>query len=220
MSLAVLAVAIIALFALSRIPIRFVIPRTTLFVPIFAGLIALPLAFMTPGTPIGTIGYDGLVLTVSREGLSKATLFTFRIWVCVAAAVLLTSTTKFADLIHAMERLKLPKILVMLMAISYRFIYLFVEEAYRLVLAMESRTVRRRRWKNTIQSLGSIMAALFIRSHERGERVYLAMKARAYRGTIVSLEATRLTFLDLLSGTSCFLFCLAVVLIDLHLVRF
>jgi cobalt/nickel transport system permease protein len=217
-SLFILSLVIITLCALSRIPIRFFLLRTTIFIPLFAGIIALPLPFITPGTPLARFAFGLLVVRISSEGVYKAALFTFRVWVCVASSVLLISTTKFHELIHGMEKLRLPRILVLMMSVTYRFIFLFVNEAYRMVLAMESRTVKRKRWRDAVRSLASMMATLFIRSYERGERVYFAMTARGYTGTIRSLDEMRLTRRDLFLAVAFFLICLLVVATDyLHL---
>jgi len=57
-----------------------------------------------------------------------------------------------------------------------------------MVLAREGRSIRRLRWRDNVRSLANMMATLFIRAHERGERVYLAMMARGYTGTLRSLD--------------------------------
>ena len=213
-SLFILSSMIIVLCVLSRIPIRFFLLRATIFIPLFAGLIALPLPFITPGTPLARFAFGLLVVRISSEGVYKAALFTFRVWVCVASSVLLISTTKFHELIHGMEKLRLPRMLVLMMSVTYRFIFLFVNEAYRMVLAMESRTVKRPRWRDTVRLLASIMATLFIRSYERGERVYFAMTARGYTGTIRSLNEMKLRWRDVIFTVAFLLICLTVVSAD------
>jgi cobalt/nickel transport system permease protein len=72
--------------------------------------------------------------------------------------------------------------------ITYRFIFLFINEAYRIVLAKESRTVRREGMLKAMKSLARMISTLFIRSYERGERVYLAMIARGYKGGMETLS--------------------------------
>lgn len=217
-SLLILFAMIIMLCTLSHLPLRFFLFRATFFVPIFAGLIALPLPFITPGTPLVKFGYGVIIGTIMCEGVYKAALFTFRVWVCVASSVLLISTTRFHELIHAMEKLKMPRVLVLMTTVTYRFIFLFTNEAYRMVLAMESRTIRKQRWRDTVRSLSSIMATHFIRSYERGERVYFAMTARGYTGTIRSLNEMKTTRKDLFLAFAFLLTCMVVVSTDyLHL---
>lgn len=216
--LLILSLLIIVLCTLSRIPLRFFLFRTTIFIPVFAGLIALPLPFITPGTSLARIGYGAFLVTMTREGTYRAALFTLRVWVCVASSVLLISTTKFSELLHAMEKLRMPRVLVVMTSVTYRFIFLFTNEAYRMLLAMESRTVKKKGWRDTMRSLANIIATLFIRSYERGERVYFAMTARGYTGTIRSLDEMKVTRRDMLLALAFLAICMIVVSADyLHL---
>jgi len=49
-----------------------------------------------------------------------------------------------------------------------------------MVVAKEARTINKEGTLKTMKSTGHIISALFIRAYEKGERVYLAMKARGY----------------------------------------
>lgn len=178
--LLILALIIIALCAAAKVPLNFFLLRTTIFIPIFAGVIALPLLFTTTGNSLFSFGYHQATLTITEEGVYKAVLFASRVWVCVALSMLLVLTTQFSKLIQAMQNLRFPKVLVTMIAITYRFIFLFLNEAFRMSLARESRTIIRPSWKESLKTLGSMIATLFLRAHERGERVYLAMIARGY----------------------------------------
>ena len=54
--------------------------------------------------------------------------------------------------------------------------------------AMASRNYRAR-WLWSVPTLGRVLGSLFLRSYNRGERVYVAMVSRGYEGTI-GLSAT------------------------------
>jgi len=190
--LILLLVAVIALSVASRIPLKFFLLRSVIFVPVFAAVIALPLPFLTPGAPLTQIRYDGLVATITAEGIYRAAQFTLRVLVCVASLILLVLTTRFSRILHVMENFRFPRVLVVTTAVTYRFIFLFVDEAYRMALAKESRTVTRERWGETLRSLANMISTLFIRALERGERVYLAILARGYAGTVRSLEKIKI----------------------------
>jgi cobalt/nickel transport system permease protein len=217
-SLIILLAMVVALCVLSKIPLRFFFLRTTIFIPIFAGILALPLPFITPGAPFAQVRIEGLVISATQEGIFRAVQFTFRVWVCVASSILLVLTTKFSRLIRAMEDFKFPRVLVTMTAVTYRFIFLFIGEAYRMTLAKESRTVTRQRWMENIRSLAKMIATLFIRAHERGERVYLAMTARAYAGTVKSMGRMECAQRDWIFAGSSLLACILTLSIEyLHL---
>lgn len=194
--LAILLAVIVILCVLSKIPLKFFFVRATVFIPLFAAAIALPLLFITPGRPMVEVGYAGLVARVTVEGAYKAVQFTFRIWICVASLILLVLTTKFSRLIQAMKNFKLPNVFITMTAITYRFIFLFINEAYRMALAKESRTVAKEPRMRAIRSFANMITTLFIRSYERGERVYLAMIARGYSGTVKSSSKMRFALRD------------------------
>ena len=209
--LSILFAAIVALCIVSKIPVKFFFLRTTIFVPIFAAVIALPLPFITPGVLLAKVEYGGLVVGITMEGIYRATQFTLKVWVCVASLVLLVLTARFSELVHVMEKFKFPGVLVTMTAVTYRFIFLFVNEAYRMALAKESRTVTRERWREAVRSLANMIATLFIRAHERGERVYLAMIARGYAGKVRSLGEMRCANRDWVFVSASALICFMVL---------
>ncbi|MFQ5711123.1 MAG: cobalt ECF transporter T component CbiQ [Candidatus Geothermarchaeales archaeon] len=213
--LIILFLIITGLAVVSGIPLRFFLLRATLFIPMFAAVIALPLPFITPGTPLATIGYGGFFISITEEGLYRAAQFTLRVWVCVASLVLLALTTRFSRLVQSLERLKAPRVFVMMIAVTYRFIFLFIDEAYRMALAREARRVGMERRMQTMKSLANMLSTLFIRAYERGERVYLAMVARGYTGEAKSMVKMRCTQRDWFFGAACVLTSLAVLSMEL-----
>ena len=210
-SLLILAVIIIALCATAKVSLKFFLLRTTIFIPIFAGLIALPVLFTTAGNPLFSFGYEEVILTITKEGVYKAALFVSRVWICVALSVLLVLTTRFSRLIQAMQNLRFPKVLVTMIAITYRFIFLFLDEAFRMSLARESRAAIRPRWKESLKTLATMIATLFLRAHERGERVYLAMRARGYGSETESPVSMRPRARDWAFMTSSILLCMTMI---------
>ncbi|MEM3383333.1 MAG: cobalt ECF transporter T component CbiQ [Nitrososphaerales archaeon] len=183
LTLIILTSIIFILSIVSRIPLKIFLIRTSL-IPLFTTLIALPLIFITPGNQILNLNF----INITTEGVHKALIFILRVWTCVNSLILLTLTTKFSNIINAMEKLKIPKIFTVMISITYRFIFLSINEAYRMLLAKESRTFKKESRLKEIKTLASMLSTLFIRSYERGERVYLAMMARGYNGSVNNLE--------------------------------
>ncbi|MCX5999217.1 MAG: energy-coupling factor transporter transmembrane component T, partial [Chloroflexi bacterium] len=95
---------------------------------------------------------------------------------------------------------------VMTLSFAYRYIFVLVDEAMRMWRARESRSLGRKRlWQ--IRTLGSMIGILFIRSYERGERVYAAMVSRGYEGRIRLLTPLSFSQRDVFfaGGTAAFL---------------
>ncbi|MCL4430039.1 MAG: energy-coupling factor transporter transmembrane protein EcfT, partial [Chloroflexi bacterium] len=78
--------------------------------------------------------------------------------------------------------LKVPPVIVQLFSLTYRYFFVSVHEAQSVLIAKEARTYVNKKTINlqALKDLGAILAALFIRTYERSERVYLAMKARGF----------------------------------------
>jgi cobalt/nickel transport system permease protein len=194
---AILLIVLTVLCIVSRIPLRAFFGRQ-LMVVFFSLVIVIPLPFITPGTPLVAFPFGPWLISVSFEGLYRAAVFGMRIWVCVAALSLLTLSTRFPVLLHGMQRLRLPSLFISLTALTYRYIFLFTDEAYRMGLAREARMVRKERIARprTWRIISSMIGTLFIRAYERGEKVYQTMLARGFTGEFHLLTRLKIGFND------------------------
>lgn len=105
-----------------------------------------------------------------------------RFLLTVAAALVLTATTSFAGVCLALERLKVPDVLVTQLLLLYRYIFVLGDEARRMGEARRLRSFGRRGmgWRVYGQMLGQLL----LRTSARAQRIYLAMKSRGFDGTV------------------------------------
>jgi cobalt/nickel transport system permease protein len=159
-------------------------------------LAAVPLIFTRTGDPLGSIG----PLTVSGEGLTMFATIALKSWLSVQAALLMTFTTPFHDLVDALRDLRAPRILVAIIGFMYRYLAVLGDEASRMLRARAARSAtahdgRRAggslRWRARI--VGQMVGSLFLRSYERSERIYAAMQARGFDGTFRHLATRPIT---------------------------
>ena len=127
-------------------------------------------------------------LTLSEAGLATFAVVGAKATIGAVSAVLLGATTSFPDLLHGLERLRVPRLLIVIAAFMYRYVFVIADEARRMRAALAARAYRPRH-AGQVAALGRMVTALFLRSYERGERVYLAMLARGYAGTMPRLGA-------------------------------
>ncbi len=173
------------LSALARLgPLR--LTRSAFFALPFV-LAALPLVFTRPDDPLGTLVVGPLALTASGQGLQEFATIALKSWVSVQAALLLSFTTPFPDLVEALRRLRVPRLLVAIIGFMYRYLAVLSGEATRLNRARLSRSAvvegrggGRLRWRAGV--VGGMVGTLFLRSYERSERIYAAMQARGFDG--------------------------------------
>lgn len=194
----------IILAASSRIPLKHFFSRTAL-IPFFAAIISIPVLFLTYGSPIFSANLGITTLTITSEGLTRFLVFTIRVWFCVASLTLLILSTGFDKMLKLLSTIKVPAVIVQLFALTYRYFFVSIHEAQSVLMAKESRTYVHKRTINmqALRDLGTILATLFIRTYERSERVYLAMKARGFEiDNSAKLSMPALHFKDIFFASS------------------
>jgi len=153
-------VVLILIAGLSRIPPLYLAKRLLSLEPFVLGVALLSL-FQANG------------LGVFLAMLVKSTL-------CLFCMVVLSGTTTMSELLAVLTRLRVPGLLVTTLALTYRYLFLLVDEMERMRRARRSRTFIRRRF-HAWRSLATIIAQLLVRTSERAERVYAAMCARGWK---------------------------------------
>jgi cobalt/nickel transport system permease protein len=158
-------------------------------------LVAFPLVFTRPGEALLDVDLGPFGLTATREGVEDFLAILARSWVSVQVALLLAFTTPFPDLIDALRSLRVPTIMVSIIGFMYRYLAVIGDEADRMNRARASRSASLATpstsgpdWAQVLtwraRVTGGMVGSLFIRSYERSERVYAAMLARGFDGSV------------------------------------
>jgi len=169
---------ILSLVIISRLPIKFVMKRSRVIVP-FVGIVAIGLPFLGGGG--GSLNFG--IFSTTQSALLIFLNVLVKSWLCVLAMIVLTSTTSFPKLMNGFQRLKMPVVYVMIISFMYRFIFILEDELERMSRARNARTFNAK-WSQKIRAIGGAIGNLFVRSYERGERVYTAMRSRGFSGEI------------------------------------
>jgi cobalt/nickel transport system permease protein len=103
-------------------------------------------------------------------------------------AVVLAATTEVADLLRGLDALHMPRLVTSIIGFAIRYVDIVLGDFARMRIALASRGHRGRSIA-TWGIYGRTVGAVFVRTYERGERVYLAMLSRGYRGTMPSAGA-------------------------------
>ncbi len=147
----------------------------------FAGALMIVLPFTVAGEIVASVEVGRFAVSVSKEGIAQAFILSLRVANAVLALNLLTATTGLCGLMKALRELRVPLVFVQLIEFTVRYIFVLAEEIQRMSLARRARAFRTGRsllHKRTFLTLGQLLGALFMRSAERGERIYYAMLAR------------------------------------------
>jgi cobalt ECF transporter T component CbiQ/cobalamin biosynthesis protein CbiM len=183
----------------SRVPFGFFVKRVWLGIPFFAGIVVIPAIFFVPGPRLFDLALGPAHIAPSINGLAGAALFISRVGVSVSLAVLLVVTTPWADVLKSLRALKVPQVFVLVLSMTYRYLFLFLHTANGILLARKSRVVGRtsggeqRRW--ITGTMGSLMSRAFKMSND----VYAAMLARGFDGEVRSFARYKLALMDVLA---------------------
>ena len=191
-----LTALVISLEMLSELGVGFFLKRALLALPFV--LAALPLLFTVQGPELARLPFG---LALSQPGLERFLSVLLKSWISVQAALLLATTTPFPGLMGAMRSIRIPRLLVAIIGLMWRYLFVMVDEAFRLIRARDSRSADSgapgRRlggslgWRARVT--GGMAGSLFLRSLERSDRIYMAMLARGYDGEVRALPRPPIT---------------------------
>jgi cobalt/nickel transport system permease protein len=197
----------LSITVLSELGVKYVLKRSLLALPFV--LAAVPLLFTVPGPALVTIPIGSLSLTITVSGLERLLSILFKSWVSVQMAIVFAAATPFPDMLLAMRAVKIPRLFVSLFGLMWRYMFVMVDEAIRLMRARSARSgaIEGSRSGGSIvwraKVTGGMAGNLFIRSIDRGERIYDAMSARGYDGEIRAFPLPPITsasWITLLGG--------------------
>ncbi len=194
--LAALYVAVLAAARASRIPFDFFVKRVWLGIPFFAGLVVLPAVFMVPGPHAFDLALGPISIAPTVPGLAGGVLFVSRVGVSVSLAVLLVMTTPWADLLKSLQAFRVPQLFILVLAMAYRYIFLFLHLANGMFEARKSRIVARTSGGEQRRWIAASMGSLLNRSVKMSNDVYAAMVARGFAGSIRTFAGYRMTRSD------------------------
>jgi cobalt/nickel transport system permease protein len=195
---------------LSELGILFYLKRALLAVPFV--LAALPVLFTIPGPPLLQLPFG---LWISEPGFARFISVALKSWISVQMAILLAATTRFPDILLAMRAVRLPRLLVAIIGLMWRYLFVMVDEAIRLMRARQARSGISQQlhsgpgdgsrgtpyrghkaggsfsWRARVT--GNMAGSLLIRSLERSDRIYNAMLARGYDGELRALPQAQIS---------------------------
>jgi cobalt/nickel transport system permease protein len=192
-------VVMVAVFALclaiiSRIPLIKSFGPIWVGMFIFSGLIAFPAIFITPGPTLATIPW--LNWDISAYGLQSAVFLLLRSEVSITLSFLLIMTTPWMHVLKSMRVIGIPTLVVVILGMTYRYIFLMLQSASDMFEARQSRMIGKLPDKEARRLAAATVGVLLSKSFQLGNDVFLAMQSRGYRGEVYTLDEFRLTSAD------------------------
>jgi cobalt/nickel transport system permease protein len=162
----------VLVFVLAELPVGPILKRLLLASPLIVGIGILNPFFDHQIFLLGGI-------EISRGWITFLSLL-IKSALTVTAALLLIATTGMDRLAGALRMLKIPRIFVLQLLLTYRYISVLMEEVARTLRAYslrapEQKGVHRSAW-------GSLAGQLLLRTFDRAQRIYEAMCLRGFTG--------------------------------------
>ena len=178
------ALALSLLLALmAQLDLRIVIRR--LLAPIlFLLLLWAVLPWSFKGESFLTWG----LITLTRPGVTLCAQISLKTIALMVTFMALLATMTVDTLGHALNRLRFPDKLVVMLLITFRYLFVIEQEYRRLLRAMKIRNFQPKTNLHSYRTYAYLIGILFVRASERARRVHGAMICRGFSGKFFSLR--------------------------------
>lgn len=164
------------LYVLSGLPWSFLVSRLR-----YPGFFILLLAVLLPVTSGSTTLFGIGPLVIRREGCEAVLLIVTRFGCILTIGLVLFGTAPFLTSVRAMRSLGLPSVITDMILLAYRYLFEIGGDLVQMRTATRLRGFRAHRPdRQTVDTLGALVGSLLVRSYERAERIYEAMRLRGY----------------------------------------
>ncbi len=190
--LPVILLIALVLFSVSRLPFSYLIGRLK-----YPGFFLLSLAVLLPLIAGETVLVQVGPVAIKQEGILQAVVIGTRFVSIITVMVVLFGSMPFLTVAHTLQSLGLPDILIDMLLLTYRYIFEAAEDLTRMQRAMRLRGFQGSKLnRHTVNHLSSLIGGLLVRSYDRADRIYNAMRLRGYGAGIPTRVVMRVTNTD------------------------
>jgi cobalt ECF transporter T component CbiQ len=210
-----IGIFIFALALLSRLNIVMLYKRVFFWGFFFGFLVAFPSAFniITRGEIIMPvinlskphtfwIYHIPQEIGLTKEGLYSVVMLTMRVVNSLSISFLVLYTTPFHEIIKALKILRVPDAFLMIITLSYKYIFLFAKTVGDMHIAKKSRLVRGVSNAQAREWIAGRIAFIFRKTRMRCEDVFNAMLSRGLSDKIKFYGYRKIQVLDWSAGIS------------------
>lgn len=180
----------------------------------FGFLVVFPAAFnvITPGEvilPVATLprAYDFWIYHIPREigltrqGIEGVVMLCLRVMNSLTISLLVIHTTPFHKIIKALKVFRVPDTFLLIITLSYKYIFVFAKTVENMYLARKSRLVGMVKNDEARMWIAGRIVFMFRKTMARYEEVYSAMVARGFCEEVKFSEFGALSRVDRYSGS-------------------
>jgi cobalt/nickel transport system permease protein len=154
---------------------------------LFTAVIVTPALFLTPGPAVAH--FAGLEMTAT--GARTAAFLFLRTMSAATFGWVLITTTPWSSILGALRSLRVPAVIVLILQMTYRYIFVLLQSAKDLLVAARSRTLRKLDGETRRRVAGGLGGTLLSRSIDLSRDVHAAMISRGFQGDVRLLDVPR-----------------------------
>ena len=137
---------------------------------------------------------------ITKEGLYVVAMLTLRVVNSLAIAFLVLSTTPFPNIIKALKVMKVPDSFLMVITLSYKYIFIFAKTVEDMHRAKKSRLLRQVTHADARKWAAGRMGFIFQKTRIRCEEIFKAMLSRGYSEEVKLFEPRKMDSRDIVTG--------------------
>lgn len=149
--------------------------------------ISIFIPFANEGAIVAKIDLKVFTLAVTDNGLAIFATVLIKSFLSILLLASLLVSTDEIELLHGLRKIHLPKVIVSIIFLMYRYIFLITEESRTGQQAIKSR-VFQKSYHTVNKRLTHVIGNLFIKSLDRAENVYRSMESRGFDGNFYIVE--------------------------------
>ena len=139
------------------------------------------LFFFGKGAIVWDSHFYGVVIRQDAVNLAVNTFF--RIFACFSCLGFLGLTTPISEVLHSLEVIKVPKIVIEIALLMYNTIFIFLNEIDIMKKAQETR-LGYNGYKTSFKSVAMLGSSIFLKSMDKAESLQQSLDSRGYDGEI------------------------------------
>ncbi|SET55431.1 cobalt ECF transporter T component CbiQ [Oceanobacillus limi] len=141
-----------------------------------------------------------------------ASLIIIKAFTSMTVITILLETQSLDTLMNSLTGLKMPPMLITILILSYRYVFLFLDDISRMMTAAKSRFFKGELGVRSLRVYGHFIASLLIKALHRSDKMYEAMASRGFNGQLAFQSTKKVGYHDI------FKTCLTVIVIALLII--
>jgi len=151
-------------------------------------------------------------LGITAEGFRVCAVITLRVLASVSVSLLVLFTTSFADIIRALKIFRVPDVVLLIISLTYKYLYIFALMLSDMYQAKKARMVSGVTSEKFRSWSAGRMGYIFRKTQTRCDDIYRAMMSRGFNGEVKIMFTPSLGNKDYIGGLALLFLVMAALL--------